>query len=151
MKSDPSKYIPHSASSSEEWIAWHKQLKKWFAKSEANGYFVKFWNQRAGAGSGADTYSLREYMRTQGVELTTDWSGSFSDVTHDITDWFVTGLNWTRAITIGVSILVVGIGAYYVIAQIRKGKTVNDAAQFAANVRTGGMLKGSSSTKLIGT
>jgi len=149
MKSDPSKYIPHSASSSEEWIAWHKQLKKWFSKSEANGYFVKFWNQRAGAGSEADTHTLREYMRSQGVELTTGWTGTISDVTHDVTDWVVTGLNWTRAIGIGVTVLVIGIGTYYLITQIKKGKTVTDAAEFAINARTGGLLKGSQ-TKLIG-
>lgn len=148
MKRDPSKYIPNTASSAEEWIAWHKQLKKWFSKAEANGYFVKFWNQRAGAGSQADTHSLREYMRSQGVELTTDWTGSFSDVTHDITDWFVTGLNWTRYIFLGTSILIIGIGTYYLVAQIRKGKTVSDAAVFAARVRTGGLVKGST-TKII--
>lgn len=150
MKTDPSKYIPNSESSAEEWIAWHKQLKKWFSKTEANGYFVKFWNQRAGAGSQADSHSLRTYMSSQGVELSTDWSGELSDVTHDVTDWFVTGLNWTRAITIGVGVLVIGIGTFYLITQIKKGKTVGDAAQFAINARTGGMLKASNTTKLIG-
>ena len=150
MKSDPSKYIPSSSSSAEEWIAWHKQLKKWFSKTEANGYYVKFWNQRAGAGSSADTHSLREYMRTQGVELTTDWTGSFSDVTHDVTDWFVTGLNWSRAIMIGTTILVVSIGAYYIIKQIKKGKTVTDAAELAMKIRTGGMIKGAAAPKLLG-
>ncbi|CAG5086775.1 hypothetical protein [Parvicella tangerina] len=150
MKSDPSRYIPNSTSSSEEWIAWHKQLKRWFSKTETNAYFVKFWNQRAGTGSVADTHSLREYMSSQGVELTTNWTGELSDVTHDVTDWFVSGLEWTRAIIIGTTILVMGIGAYYIIAQIKKGKTLNDAAQLAIAARTGGMLKGGMPQKMIG-
>ena len=56
MKLDPSKNIPNSASSSEEWIQWHKNLKRWFSKKEANAYFIKFWNQRAGAGTEADNH-----------------------------------------------------------------------------------------------
>ncbi|CAG5082269.1 hypothetical protein [Parvicella tangerina] len=150
MKSDPSKYIPNSTSSAEEWISWHKQLKKWFSKTEANAYFVKFWNQRAGAGTQADTHSLREYMSSQGVELTTDWTGELSDVTHDVTDWFVSGLEWTRAIIIGTTIIVIGIASYYLIAQIKKGKTLNDAAELAMKVRTGGMIGGTPSPKLLG-
>lgn len=150
MKSDPSKYIPNSTSSSEEWISWHKQLKKWFSKTETNAYFVKFWNQRAGAGTQADTHSLRDYMSSQGVELTTDWTGELSDVTHDVTDWFVSGLEWTRAIMIGTTIIVIGIASYYLIAQIKKGKTVSDAVELAAMARTGGVIKGKMSPKLLG-
>lgn len=149
MKSDPSIDIPNTASTSEIWITWHKQLKKWFSKKEANAYFVKFWNQRAGASSSADTHTLRAYMSSQGVELTTDWSGTLSNASHSVVDWFVTGMNWTRGIVFGVTILAVGIGSFYLVTQIKKGKTVKDAAKLAANVETGGMLKAANATKLL--
>lgn len=140
MKTDPSKYLPSSTSTAEEWITWHKQLKKWFSKQEANAYFVRFWNQRAGASSSADTHTIRDYMRTQGVDLTTDWGGTFSDASHSVMDWFVTGMNWTRGIVIGVTLLVVGISTYYLITQIKKGKTIGDATNTIAGLKSGTKL-----------
>jgi len=151
MKTDPSKNIPSSVSSPEEWIIWHKNLKRWFSRKEANGHFVRLWNQRAGAGSEADQHSIRDYMKSQGVELATDWGGAFSDSAIGVADWIGTGLNWTRAIIIGSTILGGVMISYYFYVQIKKGKTAKDAAVMIANARTGGALKAvtASKTKLI--
>ncbi len=87
MRQDPSKFIPTSSDSSEMWVEWHKALKKWFSKNEANTHFVRFWNQRAGAGTDADTTDLRKYMKDQGVNLSTTASGKVADMGAGITEW----------------------------------------------------------------
>lgn len=87
MRQDPSKIIPTSSDSSEVWIEWHKALKKWFSKNEANTHFVRFWNQRGGAGSDADTTDLRRYMKEQDVNLTTTAGGKIADAGSGLMDW----------------------------------------------------------------
>jgi|GEM_PF-1895820 len=141
MRLDPSNIIPNSQSASEQWISWHKNLKRWFSKKEANDYFVRFWNQRAGQSSIADTHALRSYMQSQGVDMDTDWGGAFTDSTMKVVDWIGSGLNWTRAIIIGSTILGGAIVGYYFYVQIKKGKTVKDGAVAIANARSGGAFK----------
>jgi hypothetical protein len=41
---DPSKNIPTASSSDEQWIAWHKKLKKPFNKKIANEVFLYAWS-----------------------------------------------------------------------------------------------------------
>lgn len=69
MKIDPSKNIPVSSSKSEEWIQWHKDLKKMFGKKKANSIWVFAWAKRGGINSPANTNSLSTYMESQGVDV----------------------------------------------------------------------------------
>lgn len=124
MRVDPSKVIPTSEDTSERWIVFHKALKSWFGKQSANAYFLKFWNQRAGAGTSADNHELREYMSGQGVDLTTDWKGEMTDFGMGIVDWFSDTANVLRAVAIGVVVLGVGLVAYYIIHSTNQGKSV---------------------------
>lgn len=149
---DPSKHIPTSSSSAEEWVVWHKALKRWFSKNEANQYWVNFWNQRAGAGSDADVNSLRAYMKSQDVKLVTDTSGDITDTVVKATDWFASGIDTTRTLLFGGVILGMGLIAYYVIAQTRQGKTASDMALDVASLRAGrmkGVTSKAATTKLL--
>lgn len=123
MRTDPSKIIPTSADTSEQWVNWHKTLKKWFSKNEANSHWLRFWNQRAGAGSEADTHDLRAYMESQGVNLTTTKAGEFEDTLTGITDWFGDTVNWARGIVIGGVIIGIGLIAFYIVNSTLKGKS----------------------------
>lgn len=131
MRTDPSKIIPTSADTAEMWIEWHKSLKKWFRKEEANQHWLRFWNQRGGAGSGADTYSLRSYMETQDVQLTTTTMGSITDSTMDAVDFVGDTFTWARGLIIGGVIVGIGLIAFYIIYSTTKGKT---PAQMAAEM-----------------
>ncbi len=150
---DPSKHIPTGSSSAEEWVVWHKSLKRWFSKNEANQYWVSFWNQRAGAGSDADVNSLRAYMKSQNVNLVTDTSGDVTDALVKAGDWIGSGMEMTRTLLYGGVILGMGLIAYYVIAQTRQGRTASDMALDVTSIRTGGRLKAVSgaagTTKLL--
>lgn len=123
MRVDPSKVIPTSDDTAERWVAFHKALKSWFGKQSANAYFLKFWAQRAGAGTSADTRDLREYMDSQGVDLTTDWKGEITDFSMGIVDWFGDTANVLRAVVFGAVILGVGLVAYYIIKSTNQGKS----------------------------
>ena len=123
MRVDPSKVIPTSEDNAESWIVFHKALKSWFGKQGANAWFLKFWNQRAGAGTSADTHDLREYMDEQGVDLTTDFKGEMTDFGMGIVDWFGDTANVVRAVVIGTAILGMGLIAYYIIKSTNRGKT----------------------------
>lgn len=142
--SDPSKNIPTSVATAEQWIGWHQSLKKVFSKKESNEYWVRFWTQRAGAGSNADSHGLRDYMRSQGVELTTDWSGSMTDGIADVTEWFGDWFKVIRNIFLGAVILIVALITIYLISSIKKGKS---PAEMFIDVRT---LGASSKLKALG-
>lgn len=148
MKSDPSKRIPTSADSGEQWVEWHKSLKKWFSKDEANEHWTRFWNQRGGAGSEADTHSLRTYMDTQGVNLTTTTMGNIADGTLGVVDFVGDTFTWARGLIIGGVILGMGLIAFYVIHSTRKGKTAGQMMQRVPAIgkgrKVGKMITGAS-------
>lgn len=144
MRSDPSKIIPTSESPGEIWVNWHKSLRKWFSKTEANRHWLRFWQQRAGAGSEADSHSLRVYMKNQGVDLTTDTWGELTDAGATVVEWFSDTINMTRIIVVGTIVVGVGLIAIYVINSSRRGTSVGE---MALDVRTLG--KGSKATKLL--
>lgn len=139
MRTDPSKRIPTSADSPEIWVAWHKSLKKWFSKAEANEHWLRFWNQRGGAGSDADTHGLREYMLTQEVNLTTTITGNIADGTMDIVEFGADTITWARGLIIGGVVLAMGLVAFYIIYSTTKGKT---AAEMALEMPVVGKGKG---------
>jgi len=120
---DPSKNIPTNVATSEQWISWHNALSGWFSKKDANDYWIRFWHQRAGAGSQADTVELRAYMREKGVELTTDWSGSVADGISDIGAFISDTFKLIRNIFFGAVILVIALIVYFLISGIKQGKS----------------------------
>ncbi len=123
---DPSKIIPTSVDTAEQWIEWHKSLRKWFSKTETNNHWLRFWNQRAGAGSEADTHDLRSYMEDQGVNLTTDTSGVVADTVLDAVDFVGDSLTWARGILIGGVIIGIGLIAFYIYSQTKNVKSASE-------------------------
>lgn len=132
MRQDPSKntVIPTSVSAPEQWVNWHKLLKKWFSLQEANQRWLAFWNQRAGAGSSADTHDLRVYMESQDVDLTTTLSGDFEDGLYKVKDWFTDTANTIRFIVLGAMVVGIGLVAIYFVRktnqEVRPGEMVLD-------------------------
>lgn len=121
---DPSKNIPNSASTAEQWVEWHKSLKRWFNLKDTNTIWTKFWSQRAGAGTVADTHDLRTYMDDQGVDVTTTFAGKTTDAVLGVGDWIGETFDWARALLFGGAILALGLIAFYVIHNTRKGRTL---------------------------
>jgi len=70
MKIDPSKNIPTASSNAEEWIQWHKDLKKMFGKKKANSIWILAWSKRGGQDSPANTNMLSKYIEPEGIDVT---------------------------------------------------------------------------------
>ena len=110
MKLDPSKTIPTSSSKAENWIQWHKDLKKFFGQKKANSLWLYAWAKRGGINSSANTSSLRDYMDSQKVDLTTTSLGELSDKIGNVLDFgfgltkgvIIASLSITGLILIGV-------------------------------------------------
>lgn len=110
MKLDPSKTIPTASSKPENWIQWHKDLKKIFNKKKSNSIWLYAWAKRGGINSPANTRSLREYMDSQGVDITTTSLGELSDKIGNVLDFgfgvgkiiVIGGLSITALILIGI-------------------------------------------------
>jgi hypothetical protein len=150
MRVDPSQIVPTSDDTSERWIAFHKALRSWFGKQSANAYFLKFWNQRGGAGSSADTHDLRDYMKDQGVDLTTDWKGEITDFGEGILDWFSDTANVIRVVIIGTAVLGVGLIAFYIIRGTNRGKSAGQMI-IESPVSPVGRLKALRGTRSLGS
>ena len=105
MKLDPSQTIPTASSKAENWIQWHKDLKKVFGKKKANSIWLYAWAKRGGVKSSANTSALRDYMDGQGVNVTTTSLGELSDAVGNVLDF---GLGIGKIVIIG-GLSVVGL------------------------------------------
>lgn len=105
MKLDPSQTIPTASSNSENWIQWHKDLKRIFGKKKANSIWLYAWAKRGGINSSANTSGLRKYMDGQGVDVTTTSLGELSDKIGNVLDF---GFGVGKVIVIG-SLSIVGL------------------------------------------
>ncbi len=105
MKIDPSKNIPTASSKSENWIQWHKDLKKIFGKKKANSLWLYAWAKRGGIKSSANTTALRDYMDKQGVDVTTTSINKLADSIGNVLDF---GFGVGKVVLIG-GLSVVGL------------------------------------------
>jgi hypothetical protein len=113
MRADPSVNIPTASSSSENWIQWHKELKRFFGKKTANSLWVFAWAKRGGKNAEANTSKTRVYMKSQGVNIdTTKLNSAFDSVRSAINQ----GLSVTKWVLIGG----LGVGAIVFILILRK-------------------------------
>jgi hypothetical protein len=110
MKLDPSQTIPTASSKSENWIQWHKDLKKIFGKKKSNSIWLYAWAKRGGIKSPANTSGLRDYMDGQGVDITTTSLGELSDSIGNVLDF---GFGIGKVVIIGtmsiVGLILIGI------------------------------------------
>jgi hypothetical protein len=127
---DPSQNIPKRASESQDWIAWHKSLKRNFGKKTANEIWVYAWAKRGGVDSNANTSRMRDYMSGQGVDIQRTTSDAIFDTATD----FTSGLfNVTKWVLIGGGVIV---GAFLIKILLSKN-TGSQAAVAQTMLRRG--------------
>ena len=109
-KLDPSLSVPTASSKSENWIQWHKDLKKMFGKKKANSIWLFAWAKRGGVNATGNTDELRGYMEGQGVKITTT---TLNDITDTIGDVLGFSFGVGKIVIIGtlsvVGLILVGI------------------------------------------
>jgi hypothetical protein len=130
MKTDVKRSIPQIQSNAEEWISWHKELKAYFGKKDANTIFVKAWSTRGGVSSVANTTELRKYLSENGIQISKDGLASFIDgsfgVFDTIGDIFKIGATGS-IVVIGGSVLLVGA----IIWRLTKSESIGTIIKYA--------------------
>ncbi len=75
---NPTLTIPTTNSNASEWLQWHKTLLTAFSQDESNSIWLAYWAKR---GNGHDNSTLRDYMKTQGVDMD-------SSILANVTDFY---------------------------------------------------------------
>lgn len=150
--------FPSSTSSGDIWEQWHKNLVKCVGRPRANDLFLQLWRKRAGAGSDASTIRLRNYLSTQGIELTVTGLKKTQDFLSDAGDFFGAGLKtlgtgWTIMFYGLIGILIIGgLGLVYTIF-VNPDKAARIGGAIATRGRSEMIMagaKGGKSPKLSG-
>jgi hypothetical protein len=84
--------IPSTSSTDNQWIEWHKTLRREIGKANANSVFLEAWERRrieGLLGSKANTGVLRSYAEDQGMEISADGALKYAMNTwDDVTGFF---------------------------------------------------------------
>jgi hypothetical protein len=99
---DPSKNIPTASSSDEQWIAWHKKLKKPFNKKIANEVFLYAWSKRGGVDSKANTRKLSNYLESQGIDIERSTLDNIGEGIVDVGSGILSFGKWMIIIPLGI-------------------------------------------------
>lgn len=110
----PDKFIPNSNSTDADWEQWHRSLRSYLGRKQANGVFTKAWDLRGGVNVKGNTRKLRDYLQEQGLSIGTNGMQDIVDFGDDIGDSignFVNMAKWGAILTFAV-----GLGGLAVIA-----------------------------------
>lgn len=140
MKIDPSKNIPTASSKTEEWVQWHKDLKKMFGKKKANSIWVFAWAKRGGVNSPANTNALSSYMERQGVDVQRTSLEEIGESISEITSGIFTFGKW---VVIGGMILT---GIILLRIFIALTRNPNKTVQAVLTTKKAGAIQGVKST-----
>lgn len=139
-KVDPSRDIPTATSSSATWINWHKSLRKFFNKKEANAIWIYAWSKRGGVDSNANDNTLSRYMEKQGVDIE---RSTLDEIGEGIAD-LGSGLLSIGKLIILVPLGIAGIIMIVILVNLIRNpkKSLNTAMMLTPQGRAVGMSKG---------
>lgn len=132
MSSKSCLIIPTNSSSYATWIEWHKSLKKCVGKSNANQLWMMNYDKEVPG----DTVEVREYMRSQGVDLDRNVAERVTDFGSGVYNWFGGAVDFTSGTAMVIVLIIVG-GAGLMIYNIVK--TPEGSKRLAAGIATRGM------------
>lgn len=133
MAVDPSKTIPTGSSESQDWVQWHKDLKKVFGKKQANSIWTYAWSKRGGINSQANTTTLSNYMEKQGVDFQRTSLAEFGEGITDFGSGIASAGKWIVIIGLGL----VGLILIRILLNLTKNPnaTVGQAMMFTPQGR----------------
>jgi len=124
--------LPTNSSMYSTWIEWHKALKKCVGKANAN----QLWMMNFDKEMPGDTVEVREYMKSQGVDLDRSAIDRLTDFGGGVYSFIGGTFNFSSNIAKVVVLLIVG-GAGLMIYNLIK--TPEGSARVAAAIGTRGM------------
>lgn len=109
MKANVTQNIPTISSPPEQWVQWHKDLKNYFGKKEANSLFLKAWTIRGN--SKANTSDLRTYLKDNGIKISESSWDSVVDLGVGVGDVFGDFMKISKYAGIAMGgIVLIGVG-----------------------------------------
>lgn len=140
MALDPSKNIPTATSNDDQWIIWHKQLRRLFGKKQANSIWLFAWSKRGGLDTKANTRKLSNYLEKFGIDVERSTLDSIGEGFADAAEGFASTAKWFVIIPLGVA----GIVLIAILWQLIKNpdKTIGQAALLTPQGRAAKGLKG---------
>lgn len=138
------KYIPTKESSDDQWIAWHKMLKKGYGANRANDAFKVAFAYFAA--SSAKTNDLRAYGKTVGMDLDTNLVQDAGRIVATVKDSVggvfdkVGGIFRTSRTVVIVMIILILVPVFMLLINIAKnpGQAVGIAAKTYTGRRSAG-------------
>lgn len=122
---DPRLGIPTANSEGSAWIQWYKSLRDAVGKKQANDLFLKFWAKRGNYN--ANTHELREFLKTQGIDLETNALSSLYDTGAGFIDGIGDFFGGLKTLGIVVIVLVIG-GIITAVLMLMKNSSVRIVA-----------------------
>lgn len=135
--------IPTGQSSYATWIEWHKSLKSCVGKQQAN----QLWLMNYDKETPSNTVEVREYMRSQGVDLDRDILDRGADFGSSVVGFLEDTVIFGSTISKIIILIIVG-GAGLMIYNIVK--TPEGAVRLGAAIGTRGMSEGIGKAGQIG-
>jgi hypothetical protein len=109
IKADPT-IVPQRGDTADVWKNWHEALKSNFGKKVANQLFVQAWKVRGS--TSVSTNSLREYLKKNGIEISTTAFQDIADKGSDITNFFGDIFNVGKYAGIAIGVILIGTTGY---------------------------------------
>ena len=108
MTPNPKDNIPTKTTTAEAWLEWHKELKDYFGLKSANALWLKAWGK---VGNGNDNETLRTYLKTQGITISTGILATAEDSASGVLDSIGSALSIGKyaGLAIGGVVLVLGV------------------------------------------
>lgn len=127
--------IPTQSSSATTWVQWHKSLKKCVGKSNANQLWMLNFEKEVPD----TTVEMREYMRSQGVDLDRDIADRLTDFGSGVYSYLGGAFDLASIISVSLLLIIVG-GLGLMIFNIVR--TPEGSTRLAAGIATRGMSEG---------
>jgi hypothetical protein len=124
------KNIPYTNAPAENWVLWHKALKKRYGKAEANRLFLAAYKKRVTA-TIPNFLNLQAYMKKQGIKLEGNWvqelEGSFSDGFAGLQ----TALGVAGGFAVLIVLLILGLATFVVVLIVNQPEKSTKLAALA--------------------
>lgn len=131
---NPVNNIPDTQSTGDQWMLWHKALRKNYGVATANFLFLEAWKARGCSGitCSASTQELREYLSDQGITISSGIFEYYVDKMDEMEDFFTSALNVGLYAGIAIVVFILLIVGYIIYKILNNDKLTGAAISVAS-------------------